>query len=78
MLKYLLSTVDRHVVQDLVKKLQSTMKVNFYPAGRIFYRLTGVVGTPAFDKAQPKDAQTAEIVNTDAGSSGEVCQEYSN
>ena len=56
----------RHGVQDLVAELQSPVKVQFYPAGRL---LDGspllVVLAPTLDKGQSKNAKAAEVVHAD-------------
>lgn len=43
------------------------MEVNLDPAGRLFDALSGVIGTPAFDKTHAKDAKATEIIHTDTG-----------
>lgn len=47
----LFSSIDGHVVQDLVEELKCTMQVNLDPARGVFDRLAWIVGTPAFDEA---------------------------
>jgi hypothetical protein len=64
----LFSSIDGHVVQDFVEKLKGTMQMNLDPTRCILDGLTWVIGTPAFDKAQSKYAETTEIIDADSGS----------
>lgn len=45
------------------------------PAWRLFDALTWVVGPPAFHEAHPQDAQPAQVIHPDAGSSRQTCGE---
>lgn len=69
---YLFATIDRHIMQNFVKKLQRTMQMNLDPAWRVFDRLPRIVGAPALDETQPEDAQSTEIINTNSSCCSEV------
>lgn len=53
-------------MEDLVEKLEGAVKVDLDPAWGILDGGAGVVAAPTLDKAQPQDAQTSQVIHTDA------------
>jgi hypothetical protein len=60
-------------VQDFVEELKGTMQMNFNPARGVFDRLAWVIGSPALDETQPKDAQSSKVINSDTSGCRKVC-----
>lgn len=59
--------IDRHLVQNLVQQLQRTVQMYLYPARRLLDGLPWIIRTPSLDKGQPQNAQSSQVVHTDAG-----------
>lgn len=54
---------QRHSVQHLIQKLQSTVQMDLHPTWRVFDTLPWVVWPPALHKAETQDAQSPEVVH---------------
>lgn len=65
---------QRHSVQHLIQKLQSTVQVNLHPAGCVFDALPGVVGPPPLHEAEPQDTQAPQVINTNPCCCRQTCQ----
>ena len=61
-------------MQHFIQKLQSTVQVDFHPAGSVLDALPRVVWPPALDEAQPQDTQPPEIIDTDSCCRRKTCE----
>lgn len=50
------------------------MQMNLNPAGRLLDRSAGVVRSPALDEGKPHDAQSPQVVHSDAGRCRQTCR----
>ena len=62
-----------HCVKYFIQELQSPVKVDLDPTWRLFDALTRVVWTPAFHKTHPQDAESPEVIYSNAGSCRITC-----
>jgi len=63
---------DGHRVENLVKDLESPMKVHLDPARGLLDRLPIIVWTPALHEGEPEDAKSSEIVHPDPSRGAEA------
>jgi pantothenate synthetase len=59
-------------VEDFVEELESAVEVNLDPTRRLLDGLARVVRAPSFDEAEPQDAQSSEVVHSDARGSAQA------
>lgn len=57
----------RQCVQHLVQQLQCTVQMHLQPARGVLDALSGVIAAPTFHKAEPHDAQPAQVVHAQTG-----------
>lgn len=57
-------------VKHLVEQLQSSVKVNFNPTRRLFDGLSWVVWSPAFYKRKSQNAQSPQVIDSNASRTG--------